>query len=141
MVNQITFSARFSKMGETFKDLLTSELEEELLSIGNYAVSISPVWSGAFVNSWSIVPIGSGAGRSRTSSFEYEGDASRLKHPEKSDATTQKAKASAAIAGDVKAAAESILETGGAVLANRAPHAKVVEAKHATITRVRDRFR
>ena len=139
MVTQITFSKRFSNLGETFNDLITPKLEEKIHSTGNYAIEISPVWSGAFVNSWSIVPIGSGGGRSRISSFGRDG--AGLTHSQRSNPESEKATARAALAGDVKKVAESMMKTGGATLANRAPHAKVVDQKYLTITRVRDRFR
>jgi hypothetical protein len=141
MVTQVTISPSFQKKMAKLNELAGDSIEEKLLSLGLYAVEISPVWSGAFVNSWSIVPIGSGAGRMRTSSFEREGSLSGLKHPKKSDAQTEKSKARDLIAGDVKAASKSILEKGGAVLTNRSPHAKEVDKKHLTITRVKDRFR
>jgi hypothetical protein len=139
MVTQVTISPSFQKKMAKLQELAGESIEEKLLSLGLYAVDISPVWSGAFVNSWSIVPIGSGAGRMRTSSFDRDG--AGLIHSQKSDAQTEKSKARDLIAGDVKAASKSILEKGGAVLTNRSPHAKEVDKKHLTITRVKDRFR
>ena len=49
--------------------------------------------------------------------------------------------AKAAIAKDAVDFSIEILRDGGAILTNRAPHAKEVDAKHLTITRVKDRFR
>jgi len=141
MVTQVTISPSFQKKMTKLNELVGDSIEEKLVSLGNYAVEISPVWSGAFVNSWSIVPIGSGAGRSRISSLDYEGNASRLKHSARSDASSEKATARAALANDVKSATKSIMERGGATLTNRAPHAKAVDQKYLTITRVKDRFR
>jgi len=139
MVTQVTISPSFQKKMSKLNELVGDSIEEKLVSLGNYAVEISPVYSGAFVNSWSIVPIGSGAGRSRISSFDRNG--AGLIHSGRSDASSEKATARAAIANDVKSATKSIIERGGATLTNRAPHAKLVDQKYLTITRVKDRFR
>ena len=141
MVTQVTFSPRFQALDVEIDELIGDRIEEKLVSFGNYAVEISPVYSGAFVNSWSLVPIGSGAGRSRISSYDYKGNTSRLKHPERANPTEQKATARVNIANDAKTHSKSIVEKGGAVLTNRAPHAEIVDRKYLTVTRVRDRFR
>ena len=74
--------------------------------------------------------MGSGGGRSRKSR-DY-------KVP---DVQSKKEEAKGLIAGDVAQYSEQILKSGGAVLSNRAPHAREVDAKYATVARVRDRFR
>jgi len=122
------------------EELVGDNIAEKLTSLGHYAVEISPVYSGAFVQSWSLVPIGSGGGRSRTSAYGREGD-KRLMNPERVNAESAKADAKTLIDGDVSKIKDRILKDGGAVLTNRAPHAKIVDDKYLTIQRVKNRFR
>jgi len=122
------------------EELVGENIAEKLTSLGHYAVEISPVYSGAFVQSWSLVPIGSGGGRSRTSAYGREGD-KRLMNPERVNAESAKADAKTLIDGDVSKIKDRILKDGGAVLTNRAPHAKIVDDKYLTIQRVKNRFR
>ena len=130
MVTQVTISPQFQKKMDKLEELVGDRVDEKLQSLGEYAVQISPVYSGAFAESWSIRPIGSGGGRSRQS------------RPERvPDAQAKKEEAKALIRSDVATYSGQILDQGGAVLANRAPHAKEVDAKYATIATVRDRFR
>jgi len=130
MVAQITISPSFQKKMSKLEELIGNQIDEKLLSLGDYAVEISPVYSGAFVESWSIRPIGSGGGRSRKS------------RPEKvTDVQSKKEEAKALIAQDVAQYSDQILKSGGAVITNRSPHAKEVDTKYATVARVRDRFR
>jgi len=130
MVTQVTISPQFQKKMDKLEELVGDRVDEKLQSLGEYAVQISPVYSGAFAESWSIRPIGSGGGRSRQS------------RPERvPDAQAKKEEAKALIRSDVATYSEQILDQGGAVLTNRAPHAKEVDAKYATIATVRDRFR
>jgi len=130
MVTQVTISPQFQKKMDKLDELIGERVDEKLQSLGEYAVQISPVYSGAFAESWSIRPIGSGGGRSRQS------------RPERvPDAQAKKEEAKALIRSDVATYSEQILDQGGAVLTNRAPHAKEVDAKYATIATVRDKFR
>jgi hypothetical protein len=130
MVTQVTISPSFQKKMDKLEELIGDQIDEKLLSLGTYAVEISPVWSGAFAESWSIRPIGSGAGRSRKS------------RPDKvPDVQSKKEEAKGLIAKDVAQYSEQILKDGGAVLTNRSPHAREVDAKYATVARVKDRFR
>jgi len=67
MAKQITINQSFyKKMGQ-----LQNQVREKVWTKGeevvSYAVAISPVYSGAFVESFSVVPRGSGGGRSRSS--------------------------------------------------------------------------
>ena len=130
MVTQVTISPSFQKKMDKLEELIGDQIDEKLLSLGAYAVEISPVYSGAFAESWSIRPIGSGGGRSRKS------------RPDKvPDVQSKKEEAKGLIAGDVAQYSEQILKGGGAVLTNRSPHAREVDAKYATVARVKDRFR
>lgn len=125
-LNQKTLDKKFAKADE----LIGDKIEEKITSLGTYAVQISPVYSGAFVESWSVRPLGSGGGRSRQS------------RPERApDAQAKKEEAKAMIRSDVAQYRGQIVEQGGAVLTNRAPHARAVDAKHGTLATVRDKFR
>jgi hypothetical protein len=130
MVTQVTISPSFQAKMDRLDELIGEGIEEKLVSLGNYAVEISPVWSGAFVESWSLRPIGSSSGRRRTSNNK----------PIKDNASA-KADARTNIATDAVRFSEQIVDKGGAVLTNRSPHAKDVDNKYLTITRVKDRFR
>jgi|TARA_B110000908_G_scaffold131331_1_gene154560 hypothetical protein len=127
---QVTISPNFQKKMSKLEELVGEQIDEKMLSLGTYAVEISPVYSGAFAESWSIRPMGSGGGRSRAS------------RPDKvPDVQSKKEEAKGLIAQDVAQYSDQILKSGGAVLSNKAPHAKEVDAKYATVARVRDRFR
>ena len=122
--------ASLDKKRKELESFIEDRLEDTLVNIGTYAVQISPVYSGAFAESWSIRPIGSGGGRSRQSRDERVPDVQAKKEEAKGN-----------IRSDVVTYSEQILENGGAELNNRAPHAKEVDAKYATIATVRDKFR
>jgi len=130
MVTQVTISPRFQKKMDKLDELIGDRVEEKMESLGLYAVQVSPVFSGAFAESWSIRPIGSGGGRSRKSRDQRV-----------PDVQAKKEEAKALILGDVARFKDEIIDKGGAVLTNRAPHAKEVDAKYATIANVKDRFR
>ena len=130
MVTQVTISRSFQNKMDKLDELVGDAVDEKMLSLGLYAVEISPVYSGAFVESWSIRPVGSGGGRSRKSRDE--------KVPDKQ---AKKEEAKGLIADDVAKYSEQILKDGGAIITNRSPHAKQVDAKYATVARVKDRFR
>ncbi len=125
-INQASLNRNRKKLESFIED----RLEDTLVNIGTYAVQISPVYSGAFAESWSIRPIGSGGGRSRQSRAERVPDAQAKKEEAKGN-----------IRSDAATYSEQILEQGGAELNNRAPHAKDVDAKYATIATVRNKFR
>jgi hypothetical protein len=126
---QVTISPSLQKKMDKLDELIGERVDEKMESIGVYAVQISPVFSGAFAESWSIRPIGSGGGRSRKSREE--------KVP---DVQAKKEEAKSLIRSDVATYGEQILEQGGAVLTNRAPHASDVDARYGTVATVRDRF-
>jgi hypothetical protein len=127
---QVTISPNLQKKMSKLEELVGEQIDEKMLSLGTYAVEISPVYSGAFAESWSIRPMGSGGGRSRAS------------RPDKvPDVQSKKEEAKGLIAQDVAQYSDQILKSGGAVLSNKAPHAREVDAKYATVARVKDRFR
>lgn len=129
MVTQVTVSPSFQAKMTKLEELYGDKIEDKLTSLGLYAVEISPVYSGAFVESWSLRPIGSGSGRRRISTDVRKDNAAA-----KGDARNNILKDAA----DYK---KQIVEKGGAVLTNRSPHAKEVDKKYDTVGRVRDRFR
>ena len=122
---QVTISPNLQKEMSKLEELVGEQIDEKMLSLGTYAVEISPVYSGAFAESWSIRPMGSGGGRSRAS------------RPDKvPDVQSKKEEAKGLIAQDVAQYSDQILKSGGAVLSNKAPHAREVDAKYATVARV-----
>ena len=129
MVTQVTVSPSFQAKMDKLEQLYGDKIEDKLTSLGLYAVEISPVYSGAFVESWSLRPIGSGSGRRRISTDVRKDNAAA-----KGDARNNILKDAA----DYK---KQIVEKGGAVLTNKSPHAKEVDKKYDTVGRVRDRFR
>ena len=145
MVTQVTISPSFQAKMDKLDELLGEKIEEKLVSLGNYAVEISPVDTGAFVESWSLRPIGSSSGRRR----QREGKPSKDTASAKADARrisrksvgAAKADARTNIATDAARFSDEIADKGGAVLTNRSPHAKDVDMKYQTVGRVRDRFR
>lgn len=140
MVSQVTISPSFQAKLNRFDELVGEKLEDKLVSYGNYAIEISPVYSGQFVTSWSLRPIGSGSGRSRRSLYSSD-MAAGTRANESTNKEGEKATARTQIAADAARFTDNIIKDGGAILTNRAPHAKEVDQKYLTITRVRDRFR
>ena len=111
------------------KDRITQvaaeQLEDRLQFIGNYAVTVSPVDTGAYVESFSLVPAGSGGGRMKKSDVRTasvrEGTAAR-----EDFASRAKENLYSDIA---KMNLQQMLEDGNArvTLRNRSPHAIDVE--------------
>ena len=130
MVTQVTISPSFQAKMTRLEELYGEKIEEKLVSLGLYAVEISPVDTGAFVESWSLRPIGSSSGRRR----QREGKPSK-------DTAAAKAEARDNIIKDASDYSKQIVEKGGAVLVNRSSDAKYVDNKFQTVSRVRDRFR
>ena len=127
---QVTISPSFQAKMTKLEELYGDKIEDKLVRFANDAIEISPVDTGAFVESWSLVPIGSGPNR-RISS---EGKPSKDYTLAKSDARTN-------VARDAARLKDRIIKDGGAALRNGAPHAKEVDKKYQTVGRVRDRFR
>ena len=120
---------------EQLEDLVDEKLRDRLEGIADYAISISPADTGAYVESFSMVPAGQGGGRSkiseaRTASVK-KGTASRKQF-------TDIARSN--LYSDIE---RFSLETSDKVtLRNRAPHARDVEDKHgwSVFTKVRNKF-
>lgn len=137
MAKQVTLKATKNRIAQ----VAASEVEDRLKGIADYAVSISPVDTGAYVESFSIVRAGAGGGRSRTSANK----------PRKQNPEAKKAEAYAALVGDIEVLnIEQMLETEVPrfTLRNRAPHANTVEDGsnwqrtdgYYVFTKIRNRF-
>lgn len=129
MAKQITINQSFYKK----MDALRNNVKEKVWSKGeevvSYAAAISPVQTGAYVESFSVVPRGAGGGRSRTSN----------NRPILADKEGKKIDEAARLRAEVRAI--DPLEENGFTLRNRAPHANEVEKQHNVVLRTRDRFR
>lgn len=126
---QITINQSFYKKMEELQNSTKREVWDKGEEIVSYAAAVSPVQTGAYVESFSVVSRGSGGGRSRTSNNRpILGDKEAKKQSE---------------AERLRAEVRSIdpLESEGFTLRNRAPHNKEVEQKHNVFLRVMDRFR
>lgn len=129
MSKQITINKSFydkmSSLETKAKEAVYSKGEQ----IVSYAVAISPVQTGAYVESFSVVERGASGGRSRTSNNK----------PVLADKQSKKEEEAARLRSEVRAT--DPLESGGFTLRNRSPHANVVEDNHKVFARTKDRFR
>jgi hypothetical protein len=129
MAKQVTINQSFYKK----MDALRNDVKEKVWSKGeevvSYAAAISPIQTGAFIESFSVVARGAGGGRSRTSNNK----------PILADKEGKKMDEAARLRAEVRAI--DPLEENGFTLRNRAPHANEVEKKHNVFLRTGDRFR
>ena len=137
MAKQVTLKATRDRI----EQVAAEGIEKNLQSIASYAVTISPVDTGAYVESFSMGRAGFGGGRSRTSHNKP-----RNQNPE-----AKKEEAFSALMGDIQGMnIKQMLEQGDIrfTLRNRAPHANTVEDgrdwKHQdgyyVFTRIKRRF-
>ena len=118
---------------EQLEDLVDEKLRDRLENIADYAISISPVDTGAYVESFSMVPAGQGGGRSKMSE-------ARIASVKKGTASRQQFTdiARSNLYSDIE---RFSLETSDKVtLRNRAPHTEAVEKKYSVFTKVRNKF-
>ena len=121
MSKQVTLQATRDRITQ----VASEQLEDRLEFIANYAVSVSPVDTGAYVESFSIVPAGAGGGRMKRSDVRTasvaQGTAAR-----EDFASTAKSNLYSDIS---RLNLEQMLEDGNAriTLRNRSPHARDVE--------------
>lgn len=127
MARQVTINQSFYDKIDSIKEMTEEKIKEEARDIANHAVNMSPVKTGAFVTSFSIVPRGSGGGRSRSSHNKPLRDEAEAKD----DARGQ-------LMGDIESI--EMLESGGFTLRNRAPHANPVERKYGIMASIRGRY-
>ena len=138
---QITINTSFYKKDDELENLVKERVWTKGEEIVSYAVAISPIYSGAYVNSFSVVPRGGGGGRMRKSAFSQdvaENQLGRNELPEGAKDALRNTRAN-----ELRESVRSIdpLESEGFTLRNRAPHNKEVEQKHNVFLRTKDRFR
>lgn len=116
MAKQVTFRA----IKDRIETIAAEKVEQRLKDISEYAVSISPEDTGAYVTSFSIGRAGFGGGRSRTSHNK----------PRNQNPGAKRQEALGQLYSDIEGLAiKQDLEDGNAkfTLRNRAPHANAVE--------------
>ena len=128
---QITINQSFYKKMDEIENRVKHEVYSKGEEIVSYAAAISPVQTGAYVESFSVVERGAGGGRSRSSKNRPTlptGAKDALKQDE---------------ADRLRSEIRSIdpLESEGFTLRNRSPHNKDVENKHNVFLRTKDRFK
>lgn len=114
-VNEKSISAKLEKV----KELADEKAKDKLTDIASYIVAISPVDTGAYMLSHSVVPSGFGGGRLRTSRNK----------PRHQDYGSVAAEAMAQLRSDIEAL--DLENTSGALFRNRAVHAPTVETGSA----------
>lgn len=130
-MTQVTITPSFYKK----MDLLENRIKHSVFTKGeeivSYAVAISPIDTGAYVESFSVTTRGSRSGRSRSSSRRR-----KLEGGEKEGFKMDQA-------SRLRAELESIdpLESNGFTLTNNSPHSYEVEKRHSVFLRTKDRFR
>ena len=128
MQTTIKINKSFYDKLDKLEDDVERQTKEELFSIADYAISISPVDTGAYVESFSFTV---GAGRPRGKSSKNKPKVSR-------EQATSIARNN--LYGDAE---RFNLETSNKItLRNNAPHARTVEDKHGygVFTKVRNKF-
>lgn len=114
-VNEKSISAKLSKLEEMAEGKVKDRLEDIAWSI----VKWSPVDTGAYILSHSLVPSGFGGGRKRTSKNK----------PRNQDEGVYRAEAMQQLKADIEAL--DLKETSSALFRNRAEHAPKVETGEA----------
>jgi hypothetical protein len=144
MAKQVTLKATKDRIAKVAAD----EVEDRLRHIASYAVTVSPVDTGAYVESFSLLRAGSGGGRSKSSDARANGvkKGTGGANPESfRDVARQN------LSGDIEALnVEEMIQSENprVTLRNRAPHAKSVEDGtdwqhhdgYYVFTKIRNRF-
>jgi len=120
-------------ISKKLEDIAEPAVRTYLIDLAEDAVAISPVWSGAYVKSMSIVPSGSGAGRMRQSNDDY------MSNDNRADTGGIKQEAFSQLMSDINGL--KIMESNGFVLRNRSKHSVAVENKHHVFQKLGDRRR
>ncbi len=115
MAKQVTINDSFYKKLGRIKELAEEEVKLRAKDIVHYAVDISPVDTGAYVESFSVVPRGAGGGRMRSSKGR----------PRKQNRQAVQEQEKARLSQEIDAL--DIAEAGGFTLRNRSPHSNDVE--------------
>lgn len=115
------------KVDET-KEFLELNLKALLEDLAKDLVTRTPVVTGAFAESFSVVPSSSGGGRSRSSKGRPKGDLETFRGIAESN-----------MVGDISRL--DLKETKSISFRNRAPHAEPVEKKYEVFGAVKDKNR
>ena len=123
-VNEKSVSAKIDN-SEEFLELKAKALLEDL---AKDLVTRTPVVTGAYAESFSVVPSSSGGGRSRSSKGRPKGDL-----------VTFRGIATSNMVGDISRL--DLKEAKSISFRNRAPHAEPVEKKYEVFSAVKDKNR
>ena len=110
-------------MQDQAKEIASNELEDYFVEMANDAINMSPVWSGAYVKSFSFKANNSSSRGRRINGANW-------RFPEKTGSQADKAEGRALLIGDVKAAfadKDGVLENKSYTLRNDSNHAVFVE--------------
>ena len=104
------------------KDIVNEELEDHFTGMANFAINQSPIWSGAYVKSFSFK-----AGNSRSRGRRVDG--ANWKFPQKTGSEADREVGRSLLLGDIQAAFvdNDPLETKSYTLRNDSNHARFVE--------------
>lgn len=123
----MSVQATFSRLKGRLNDIAEEVIEERLEDMADYAIRISPVDTGAYVESFSIKRAGSGGGRRKSSEARANGV---RKGTGGANPESFRAEAYKNLNADIQALNISdMLEQGNVkiTLRNRSPHARDVE--------------
>lgn len=124
-VNMKSVSAKI----ENLKERVEEEVKDDLKKIATDLTTRTPVDTGAFAESFSVVPASSGAGRRKSSKGR----------PRNQDLRTYRDIAQANMNSDIDGL--QLFENKSVSFRNRAPHAKAVEDKKQVFGAVKDIWR
>ena len=124
-VNEKSLSAKIKGLETQAED----QIKSKLVDIAEDLAIRSPVDTGAYAESFSVVPSSSGGGRSRSSSGR----------PRRQDSVTYQTIALSNMTSDIERL--QLLENRSVSFRNRAPHAGAVEDKHQVFGATKDRNR
>lgn len=110
-------------MQDQAKNIVSDELEDYFVEMANDAINMSPVWSGAYVKSFSFKA-------NNSSSRGRRVDGANWRFPKKTGSQADKSEGRNLLLGDVRAAfadKDGVLENSSYTLRNDANHARFVE--------------
>lgn len=128
MAKQVTINRSFYDKLEKLSELPAEVIEEKAYEIASYATSMSPVDTGAYILSHSIVAGGKGGGRMRDSHHK----------PRNQNHEAKAAESMGQLSSDI--AAIDFTDTKKFTLRNRSPHANSVEKKYSVFAAIRNVF-
>lgn len=128
------FSVKFnekswSKKIKNLEEKTRAKVEDELIQVAENLSMRAPVDTGAYAESFSVVPASSGGGRSRSSKGR----------PRNQSVEQYRNIALQQMTADIKSL--QLLENKSVSFRNRAPHAKWVENKYQIFGVTKDKFR